>query len=249
MTRVEIHGHRGSRGTVPENTIESFAEAALAGAEWVELDVHLSQDNQLVVFHDFEVGGRLLRDQSWDELSRYDCGKTLGQFPSQKPLVGARMPKLEEVILWKKRAAPALRLNVEIKRDPDLSHEPTAREIANQTWETLRSGGLLGESLVQSFDHEVVRELRRMDSQVRLSCLFEQQADFVRIAQECQAQVVALKHTLISSDVARTVQSAGLELLPWTVNHEADWVRLMDLGVRAIITDYPRRLAEFRSHL
>ena len=52
---VQIFAHRGSSGTHPENTLPAFAEAVRIGADGIELDVHLTKDEQIVVIHDEEV--------------------------------------------------------------------------------------------------------------------------------------------------------------------------------------------------
>ncbi|MCX6297040.1 MAG: glycerophosphodiester phosphodiesterase family protein, partial [Bacteroidetes bacterium] len=50
--KIEIHGHRGFRGKYPENTLTAFKEAAKAGVDYIELDVIISKDSQVVVSHE-----------------------------------------------------------------------------------------------------------------------------------------------------------------------------------------------------
>ncbi len=258
---IVIHGHRGSRGTHPENTIPSFREARDVGAAFVELDVHLSKDGHVVVFHDFEISGKLCRDSSGEpvkgkiplgeltlaQIQSYECGSTrLGAFPFQQACPGERIPTLEEVIQWKLKEAPQMRLNVEIKRESESKpHRPSAELLAENVVSLLRKYELTGTSLVQSFDFDVVRAVRKLDSKLRLSCLFEEEADFARITVENDAQVVAPFHRLLNEANAEACLEAGLEILPWTVNEPDDWERLIDLGARSLITDYPRKLGEF----
>ena len=49
---VLVHGHRGSRGTHQENTQPAFEEALEAGADVLELDLQLTQENIPVIWHD-----------------------------------------------------------------------------------------------------------------------------------------------------------------------------------------------------
>jgi glycerophosphoryl diester phosphodiesterase len=260
-TGIIIHGHRGSRGTHPENTLPSFEEARDAGAAFIELDVHLSKDGHAVVFHDFEISGKLCRDASGNpiadkipvreltlaELKSYDCGTNLlSAFPDQRACPGAKIPTLEEVIQWKLAQAPRLALNIEIKREKVAhAYRPAPELLAQGVIELLHRYELTRESLVQSFDFSVVRAARKLDSSVRLSCLFEEKADFAKMAMECDAQVAAPFHRLLDEENVARCQDAGLEVLPWTVNQPADWERLIGLGVTSIITDYPRKLVEF----
>jgi glycerophosphoryl diester phosphodiesterase len=258
---IVIHGHRGSRGTHPENTLPSFQEARDVGAAFVELDVHLSKDGHVVVFHDFEISGKLCKDASGEpvrgkiplgeltlaQIKSYECGSTkLPGFPFQMACPGARIPTLEELIQWKLQEAPRMSLNIEIKREPEAKpYRPSAERLAESVVSLIHQYGIASSSLVQSFDHEVVRAARKLDSKLRLSCLFEEEADFARITVDNGAQVVAPYHRLLTEDHVEACLEAGLEVLPWTVNEPDDWERLMDMGVRSIITDYPRKLGEY----
>lgn len=250
MKNLIIHGHRGSRGTSPENTLPSFQEAADAGADYVELDVHFSKEKILVVFHDYEISGRICRDAkglsviepkllselSIAEIKTYDCGRP-----------DAKIPTLEELVLWKKKNAPKMRLNVEIKNDVKLDvNGDHGKVLAKATLSLLGKHDLLDETLVQSFDHRIVDALRQLNSKVKLSCLFEDEADFAVVTKAHQAQVAAVHFSLLKKEQVDLCKSLGLEVLPWTVNEEKDWKRMIEIGVTSIITDFPKKLADFR---
>jgi glycerophosphoryl diester phosphodiesterase len=258
---IVVHGHRGSRGTHPENILPSFQEAFAAGASFVELDVHLSKDGHVVVFHDFEISGKLCRDSSGElvrgkipiseltleQIQSYECGSAkLAAFPEQVLCPGARIPTLDELIRWKLSHAPQMSLNIEIKREKDaVPHRPSAEKLAQAVVGLIHQYDLARSTLVQSFDFSVVRAVRKLDSNLRLSCLFEEEADFAAETAENGAQVAAPFHQLVSEEKMEDCLEAGIEVLPWTVNEPEDWERLIDLGVRSIITDYPRKLAKF----
>lgn len=179
---IIIHGHRGSRGTHPENTIPSFQEARDVGASFVELDVHLSKDGHVVVFHDFEISGKLCRDSSGNpvqgkiplgeltlaQIKSFECGSAkLPNFPSQQSCPGAQIPTLEELIQWKLKQAPKMELNVEIKREPESKpYRPSAELLAEKVVSLLSQYGLMSSTLIQSFDFEVVRAVRKLDDKL-----------------------------------------------------------------------------------
>jgi glycerophosphoryl diester phosphodiesterase len=251
MKNIIVHGHRGSKGTSTENTLPSFKDARDAHADFVEFDVHLSKDQELVVFHDFVVSGKLCRDESGNrltasipiseltvsELKKLDCGSS-----------DAKIPTLKELIEWKLKEAPGLKLNVEIKNDPtkdlDAKH---AKALAKATIDLLKKYDLLKESLVQSFDFNVVRELRKLDVFVKLSCLFEHDADFAKVVVANQAQVASIHHSLVTRDKVQACEEARIEVMVWTVNEEKDWQRVIDAGVMSLITDFPKRLKNYLS--
>src|SRR5579859_1474635 len=94
--RVWVVGHRGAMGYCPENTLASFERGLELGADWIELDVHLSRDGELIVIHDESLerttnGHGLVRDHTLAELQALDAGD------------GQRIPTLDEVLAWARK--------------------------------------------------------------------------------------------------------------------------------------------------
>src|ERR671938_442670 len=107
--RVWVVGHRGAMGHCPENTLASFERGLELGADWIEVDVHLSRDGALVVIHDETLerttnGSGLVRERTLAELQRLDAGH------------GERIPTLEEVLVWAR--GRGIGVDVEIKNAP-----------------------------------------------------------------------------------------------------------------------------------
>src|SRR5918912_617430 len=114
--RVWVVGHRGAMGHCPENTLASFERGLDLGADWVELDVHLSRDGALVVIHDETLerttnGAGLVKDHDLAELRRLDAGAWFGP-----EFAGQRLPTLDEALAWAVRRG--LVLDVELKNGP-----------------------------------------------------------------------------------------------------------------------------------
>ncbi|ABS61831.1 glycerophosphoryl diester phosphodiesterase [Parvibaculum lavamentivorans DS-1] len=154
MTKPLQVAHRGGAGLWPENTMAAFERAIDAGADGIELDVHLTRDGKLVVHHDESLkpaiargpGGDwvarptpLLKDLTAAELAAYDVGRLKpgagysARYPEQMPVDGARVPLLAEVYeLVKARAEPGFRLYVELKTALlDLSQSADPVELAD----------------------------------------------------------------------------------------------------------------------
>jgi glycerophosphoryl diester phosphodiesterase len=113
-----VFGHRGSAGTHPENTLESFRAAAL-GVQYLEFDIHMTRDGEVVVGHDDHlerICGRagVIRDMTYAELAAADAGRMFtldgATFPFRDK--GVRVPRLAEVLA----AFPKLRMIVEVKQ-------------------------------------------------------------------------------------------------------------------------------------
>ena len=171
-----IIGHRGAAGLAPENTLSSFARACEVGVDAFELDVLLSADDEVVVYHDFRLKPELTRspDGKWlksasppvirelqlDELKTYDVGRLkpgtryARRYPDQTPVDGERIPTLREVIgLFKRQCGPATQLWVEIKTSPeapDLSPPPEA--ITKTVIKILREEKFSHRARILSFD-------------------------------------------------------------------------------------------------
>ena len=115
--RFDVEGHRGARGLVVENTLASFAAAYDAGVTGVELDVRLTADGHVVVWHDPvlqplkcrstgpDLVGARVADLTLAQLRTVDVGsQTLAGFPGQRPAPGARISTLVEVLPHGRRA-------------------------------------------------------------------------------------------------------------------------------------------------
>ena len=191
---IEIQGHRGARGLLPENTIPAFERAVELGVDVLELDLGLTRDGVPVVHHDRALDPDRTRDSAgaWlappgpflnamdlAELSQFDVGRAAPgspiseRFPDQVPWDGARIPTLAEVLaLGRRPGAGAIRFNIETKVTP-LAPEETAgpEEFARAVVEVLRAEGMLDRANLQSFDWRVLREARELAPDLSTVCL------------------------------------------------------------------------------
>lgn len=115
--RTLILGHRGSKGTAPENTLISFKKALLTGCDGLELDVHLSKDGIPVVIHDETVDRTtnakgLVSSFTLKELKQMDAGKWFN-----RTFQGEKIPTLEEVLVLLSEENFTGLLNIELKTD------------------------------------------------------------------------------------------------------------------------------------
>jgi glycerophosphoryl diester phosphodiesterase len=98
---------------------------------------------------------------------------------------------------------------------------------------------------IRSFDHRSVRAARRQPTQVAAAVLIAETApiDPVALVKSAGADTYCPDFRFLDADLVRNCHAAGVRVLPWTVNDEADWLRLLEWGVDGITTDYPDRLA------
>ncbi|MBI5240504.1 MAG: glycerophosphodiester phosphodiesterase [Elusimicrobia bacterium] len=258
--RILVHGHRGSRGTHPENTLPAFAEALRAGADVLELDLAVTKDDVLVVSHDPRVspelclgpdGKRLaaavpIRSLTLAQLKAYDCGSLKNpRFAEQVPVPGARIPTLDEVFLSAK-SSPA-EFNIETKifpHEPALS--PSPAEFAGLVARALRRHGLEGRTMVQSFDVRTLKEMKKLAPRVRTAQLTSDElVDILPALRSARADIWSPFFEWTTPEAVREVQTAGIQVAPWTLNEPKDWEWAAAAGVDAVITDYPAKLIGF----
>lgn len=259
--RIEVVGHRGSRGTHPENTLSSFREAVAAGAEAIELDLQLSQDDVPVVFHDPLLTGKLCRGPDGkkprrpipvlhlraEEIRRFDCGRNFQiAFPRQVRREPAPVLLFDEFLEWARAEAKGIELFVELKIPGDKPRlVPSRQRFAEAVVERLDRYALSSRAIVQSFDFKILDAVKKASSGQRLSYLFWREPRFVELARRFEASCVTPHVGLLNPKRMAAAREAGLRVVPWTVNRIKDWRRCVRLGVDGIITDYPRRLRAF----
>jgi glycerophosphoryl diester phosphodiesterase len=229
-----VIGHRGVRGDAPENTMAAFELAAAAGADGIELDVRLCRSGELVVCHDADLarltGGRdtrKLAELDRRELSGVDVGG------------GERVPLLIDVLAWAETRR--LRVNVEMKRDV-----PNRRAVVRETVRVLEEGPR-PPVIVSSFDPWMLAYLSWQRPSILLGYLFASDQTLTRSGWPARVIHVGAMHpqsTEIDGARFRAWQKRGRIVNVWTVNEAAEARALAAMGVDAIITDVPRRMAE-----
>ena len=191
---IELQGHRGARGLLPENTLPSFERAIELGVDVLELDLGMTRDGVPVVHHDRALNPEHTRDAAggWlappgaflntldlADLADLDVGRaapgsrTEERFPGQEPHDGARIPTLADVLaLGRRPGAEGLRFNVETKLNPLAPQETAGPEaFARAVVAVLRAEGMIGRANLQSFDWRVLLEARRLAPELATVCL------------------------------------------------------------------------------
>lgn len=263
---IAVHGHRGSRGTVPENTIPAFEAALMGEADVLEMDLGVTKDGVVVVSHEPKVtperclapeGKKLekpvpLRSLTLAELKRYDCGTLLNpKFPQQLAVPGESMPTLDEVFALVKasayEAAAKVEFNIETKifpYEPELS--PAPAEFARLVADMVKKHGLEKRVMVQSFDVRTLKELKKIAPAIRTSQLtYEELVDIVPALKSAKADIWSPNYKWLTAEAVKEAQEAGIKVAPWTINTAKEWDAAIAAGVDAIITDYPAALVEY----
>lgn len=217
--------HRGASGCWPENTLLAFRKALRAGARWLELDVHLSADGELVVIHDETLqrttnGSGRVSDFSLAQLRPLNAGR------------GERIPLLQEVLdLAQGKAA----VNIELKG------VGTGAAVARFLQHRQRSEGQ-GKILASSLYEKELREAVELLPQLPLALVAEYlQQHHWELAEELDLWSLNLEKSCINKRLIDTARRNKRRVLVFTVNNVTELERLRKLGVDGIFTDYPER--------
>ncbi len=234
-----ILGHRGARRQAPENTIPAFIRALNLGADGVELDVQLSADGVVVVFHDDQLdhltdGHGPVSSLTWAQLQQLDAGKYFGA-----DFAGTRLCTLEEAL---RVLEPAKLINVELKGTAGAEQANGPAALAQRTLELVRAAEMLNRVVFSSFDAGYLAELRRLDGQAALAWLFGAKLfrrPPWRLAKELGLEAIHPSRLAVSARLVRQAHERGLKVRVWTVDDPAEARRLAGWGVEGLITDYP----------
>jgi glycerophosphoryl diester phosphodiesterase len=271
---LDVQGHRGCRGLLPENTIPAFLRAVDLGVTTLELDVVMSGDGQVVVSHEAFLNPDICLDSSgkripgdtvinlyhmdYADIAKCDCG-SLGNpgFPEQEKIPAAK-PLLSEVIAVVKahcddEGRPIPIFNVEIKSSAKhvFMYHPAISVFANAVVAVLRENLPDERFTVQSFDVLTLQYLHRAHPDITLAYLIEQSgfADPNQISAAFEElgftpQIYSCYYPMVTDEVVNWLHGRGILIIPWTVNEPDDMTRMINAGVDGIITDYPNRLID-----
>ena len=262
-TALEIQGHRGARGLLPENTIPAFERAIELGVDVLELDLGVTRDGVPVVHHDRALDPDRTRDAAgaWlappgpflntlnlAELSEFDVGRAAPgsriaqRFPDQDPCDGTRIPTLAEVLaLGRRPGAGTLRFNIETKVTP-LAPEDTVRPegFARSVVTVLRAEGMLARTALQSFDWRVLQEARKLAPELSTVCLTAEQSwidNILRGRPGPSPWTAGLDIDAFGGSVPRLVEAAGCAV--WSPYYrevtEAALTEAHALGLRVVV--------------
>lgn len=229
-----VFGHRGAKAYAPMNTIPAFELAAEQGAHGIELDVHFSSDNELVIIHDYTVDGTSngtgeVAKMSLDELKSLDAGSWF-----DAKFAGTRIPTLDEVF---QTFGQALIVNVEIKV---YNLEDTSIEQA--VADCIIRNNMQKRVIVSSFATQNLQRLHRIAPDIPLGYLQSPETmsgETQGVLNQAIYQAEHWQHTMIEQDQMDYAKEVGKYVNTWTVNDSARARQLRLLGVHAIITDYP----------
>ncbi len=251
----DLQAHRGGRGETTEESLRAFAKSLALGVSTLELDIVLTRDAQPLVWHDpviepakcadtgpafagdpdYPYVSKRVADLTLAQIRTLDCGHLLPEFPDAEVVAGNVITTLPEVFAL--AGHTAVRYNIETKVDGDNS-----QQIVDVILAAVRAAGKLDFVEIQSFDWRTLPLVRAAEPAIPLVALWEQGSDPISGAVAVGADIVSPDYSVVDRAFTERAHTAGLRVIPWTVN-DADAMRQqIAAGVDGLITDYPSRL-------
>ncbi|WP_071460891.1 glycerophosphodiester phosphodiesterase [Bacillus massilinigeriensis] len=249
-----IIAHRGASGYAPEHTLESYKLAKKMGADYIEIDLQMTKDGELVAMHDEKVnrttnGKGYVKDYTLKELKQLDAGSWFNKkFPnhSSPHYKGLQVPTLKEIL---KTFGSKANYYIETKHPKD--HPGMEKELIT----LLDQHGLLdgdlakGAVVIQSFSSESLTNIHKLNKDIPLIQLQHLKKN-KKVTKKELAEIktyavgVGPKFSRMSKDYVKKVKEAGLFLHPYTVNEKEPAQSLQEMGANGVITNFADILSE-----
>lgn len=232
-----VTAHRGYSGAYPENTVTAEKQGMAVGADWIELDVFLSKDGEVVVSHDrttARMGDRNLTiaDSTYAELRTVDVawgfrdahGLTTKEVPVE------RMPLLEDILKLVKKQDHT-RVSIQPKETEVVDAAVgIVQRLGMQEWVGFNDGNLT-----------LMSRVKELDPDIHVFWDTSATADVdesVATALDRGFESIVMNQAAVSPESIATIQDAGLEAGAWTINDFAVMQRFVDWGIDRVYTDY-----------
>src|SRR5690606_1565736 len=230
MKNIEVVAHRGFSSVAPENTMLSFAKAIQAKVDMIELDVHLTSDQKMVVIHDETVdrtttGTGWVKDLSLAEIKELTI----------RNHADLKVPTLAEVLTLIQNNHHVL--NIELKTD-QIDYKGIEQTVIGE----VKRFGLEYRIIYSSFNRQTLKRLKELDPKSQIAVLFgvdDLPTQPWEAIAEMDADAIHTDYTSVRRDWVENCYRHNIQVRPYTVNDICDMKQLIELEVHGIITDDP----------
>lgn len=259
---LDLQGHRGARGLMPENTLPAFAHALAIGVTTLELDCAITKDGIVVVSHDSILNpditrgpdgawlaqdGPPIRQLTYNELQRYDVGRIkpgsayAARFPRVQAVDGARIPRLADVFaLARKAGNDTVRFNIETKLSPlHPARAVPPGEFARTLIALIIKEKMERRATIQSFDWRTLAIVQQEAPEISTAYLTAQQSftDNILASQTESPWMPGMHVSQFGGSIPRLVKAAGGAV--WSPSYtevSADSVKeAQSLGLKVVV--------------
>ncbi|KKI54613.1 MAG: glycerophosphodiester phosphodiesterase [Staphylococcus equorum] len=234
--KLILVAHRGIATYFPENTMIAFKAALISDIDILEIDIHRTLDNQLVVIHDDSIdrtsnGSGKIKDMTLAALQQFDYGIT-----KDNKFEGETLPTLDEVI--KLIQDYPQKLLIELKQPQNYP------EIENELIDALNAWNLpKNKVIIQSFNQKSMKTIFDMNEGYELGVLISKKKYWYKLPPfksiAAYANYVNPNYALVTEKFLKSAHQYRLSVMPYTVNEHEQAKSLQKLGVDGLISDNP----------
>ena len=224
-----IVAHRGYSSVFPENTLASFAGALDIGVDYIELDVQLSRDGQVIVMHDDSLKRTTGVDGSpteftVEELAGLDAGSWF-----DASFAGEKIPTLEEALNLIRDTECGVYL--------ELKDIGETEGFVESVLEVAEKCGMTQRCLFASFQYDYLARLKELDG--NLATLYNTSSGKTSLPEEFPADYYGLNLDTIRQETVKAIHEAGKQAFVWTVNTPSQMTNVQAMGIDGIVTNDP----------
>lgn len=227
--RMQVAAHRGYSSVFPENTMAAFEGALHLGVDYIEMDVQMTKDGRIVVFHD----DKLLRitgcegtvsDYTYEELSEMDAGKWFSD-----AYAGERIPELKQVF--------QLLRDFEVKLYLELKDIGAAKGFVESVYQAAEEADILSRCVFASFRYEYLQQLKEMDPECFV--LYNTLSGKEDLPEEFPADFYGLSSETVNAQVIGAIHARSGQVFVWTVDTPQKIKNVRAMGADGIVTNVP----------
>lgn len=259
--------HRGGRGLMPENTIIAMLDAMnYDKITTLEMDTHITKDNQVVVTHDDYLSpGFMLTPEGkeipaadakkypiyqmdYNVLKTFDIGTKVNAGFKQQRKVKTYIPLLADLIdsvqnEIKLKGKKQYFYNIETKCDVEGDHivNPNPEVFVKLLMEVIEKKKITPYVVIQSFDKRTIQIINKKYPNVKTSFLLESKKTYEAYIADLGFRpfILSPNYKLVDAELVNKAHADGVKVIPWTVNTNVEMDRLKGLKVDGMISDYP----------
>ncbi|WP_299111836.1 glycerophosphodiester phosphodiesterase family protein [uncultured Winogradskyella sp.] len=264
--QIDVQGHRGCRGLLPENSLPAFEKAIDIGVNTLELDIAITKDNEVVVSHEpfmsrticYNTEGNEIPESmdmkhnlykmTHHEIKQFDCGsKFHPSYPNQKKLHTYK-PLLSEVFQLAIAKNSDVRFNIEIKSKLNYYgvYTPYPKDYVKIVLDEVIENSMFNRVNLQSFDLKILEEIKKQSSEMKVALLVDEDEVIETKLKKLsyKSEIISPYFKLLNAENIAKFHSDGFVVIPWTINKIEDIKQMIKLKVDGIITDYPNILVD-----
>ena len=261
--KIKIHGHRGARGVLPENTLPAFRYVLDNNIDVLELDLQITKDNEIIIYHDKEINTSIcdgiskpIKTLTLKEIKEYDCGsKKNNIFINQQPIPGEKIPTFIDLIniIQSEYRYKKIIMNIEIKTEKKIDTDDEVHHFSNTLIKLLDKYNIADDVIIQSFDIRALQYVKEIDPLIKTSYLLEDKLPNIEIlidtSKKLGVKIISPDYNLLDKNIVKKLQSNGFEVIPWTINDINIFKQNIEYGVDGVITDYPKQMSDYLQNM